>query len=56
MAAFETVAVPFTMIGNRRAITDRVIAENPWLTEFLQIFDGYVERDESRCCWFLYPN
>jgi hypothetical protein len=45
---YETIAVPFKMLGNRRCLTDQQLVELPWLKEFADRFPASFERDNER--------
>lgn len=43
MSKYETVEVPFKLAGNRRCLTEKQLAESPWLMDFYQRFEHCFE-------------
>lgn len=41
----ETVAIPFTTMGNRQVLTAVQLAEHPWLADFARRFENCFEPD-----------
>jgi hypothetical protein len=56
MIEYVDAEVPFVTVGNRRAITDLAIVENPWVLEFMAAFKKCFERDDIRRCWWFYAD
>jgi len=56
MSEFQTVAVPFTKLGNRQVLLDSQIIEMPWLKEFIGRFPKCFERDHVYAVWVYYPD
>lgn len=54
-SAHEIVEVPFETVGNRQRLTDRQLAEQPWLADFILRFQSCFERDEYQRCYWYYP-
>lgn len=55
MSEYQTVAVPFELLGNRQVITDRQIAEMGWLMDFIERFPKCFERSEVGFYYVFYP-
>lgn len=53
MSGFESVPVPFVYAGNRRALTDQQLADDPYLRQFVETFAGAFERDDDRQLWLF---
>jgi hypothetical protein len=53
MTTFETVEIPFVQVGNRRGLTDRQIAELPWLAEFVARYRDRFEHDPNLNVWIM---
>jgi len=51
---FETVEVPFQTWGSHQVITDKQIAEQPWLAEFIKSYPKCFEYDHLKSVWFFY--
>lgn len=56
MSRYENAAVPFVLVGNKQALTDKQLAEQPWLSEFMQCFAHCFERSEAMQCFFFYSD
>lgn len=53
----ESVKVPFVIVGNRRALMDFQLAQNPDLWDFVQRFRDSFERDYLSRSWlFIEPS
>lgn len=55
MGKFESVAVPFVTIGNRQCLTDKQLAEDPYLAEFVQRLRNCFERLDGWDLWIYTP-
>lgn len=54
MSVYSSEAVPFVLVGNKQALTDQQLAEQPWLCEFIRRFPHCFERSERYMCYFFY--
>lgn len=55
MTRATMVTVPFVLIGNKQALTDRQLLEQPWLRDFIARFPHCFERsDFVQCYYFFY--
>lgn len=50
---FQSVPVPFVIIGNRRGLTDAQLASDPALAEFVALFASAFEWDALRSVWLF---
>ena len=50
---YETVAVPFVMVGNRRGLTCQQLAEHDYLRDFVERFPQSFERDLVFDVWLF---
>jgi hypothetical protein len=55
MAGFVSAAVPFVTIGNRQCLTDKQLAEDRYLREFVERFRNCFEFDALRNLWIYTP-
>jgi len=56
MSDYETVAVPFIAVGNRRGLSRHQIEEVSWLAEFYNMFKDSFEIDcATDTCIFIEP-
>lgn len=53
MSEYESVAVPFVKIGNRRALTDEQLANDPYLEDLVRAFPQSFERADNLCIWLF---
>ncbi len=56
MPKFETVAVPFKMMGNRQVLTGLQMVQEPWLADFVKAFPACFEFAVDRDVAIYYPN
>lgn len=56
MSAFEDVEVPFVVVGDKQALTDRQLAENAWLRNFVAAFPQCFQRDDAACAYYFYKD
>jgi hypothetical protein len=56
MMGFVDAAVPFVMVGNKSALTDQQIAEEPQWMDFIRAFKRSFQRDDECCCWYFMPS
>ncbi len=53
----ESVEVPFVKVGNRRCLTDKQLAEEPYLADFVRRFPDSFEHHELVSVWlFIEPD
>ncbi len=52
---YDTVEVPFVLIGNRQCLTDAQLAESGWLRDFFNQFRACFEYDPLRQIWLFNP-
>lgn len=50
---YDNVPIPFVTVGNRRALTDLQLEQNPELNDFVNRFRDNFERDHLREIWIL---
>ena len=56
MPKFESVAIPFLIIGNRRGLSDWQILCSPIAADFIGVFPHCFERDDANQVWlFIEP-
>lgn len=53
---FETVAIPFKLMGNRQVLTDQQIAEHAYLRDFVKAFAHCFEHDPVSDVMVFYPD
>jgi hypothetical protein len=52
-SGFQSVPVPFVKIGNRRALTDKQLCEDPELKALVDRFPKSFEYDPELCVSFF---
>ena len=56
MTKFETVEVPFKMLGNLQLLTVKQITEEPWLMDFIKRFPDCFEYRHDLNVYVYYPS
>ena len=51
---YETVEVPFKRSENRRYLTEKQVAELPWLLDFMRAFPDCFEMDDLANVFWYY--
>lgn len=56
MSEFETVAIPFKVIGNRQVLTGLQMVQEPWLADFVKSFPDCFAFEPNRDIAVYYPD
>lgn len=55
MNKFQTIAIPFTLMGNRQVLTSQQLVQHQWLADFVSQFKDCFEADLNPDVLVFYP-